>query len=613
VSSALITRLKGHRVVILIVFDALTWCLALMVFTVLRYDLAGATASAADFAYASAFVVIAQIVLGAVCRLHQGRTAAGSFEDFVLLSGVTLSAGALLAVVNAFGPEQWLPRTVPIAATFLALMAQGAGRAAWRRVLEREMERGDHPDGQRTLIVGVGDAGRQLLHSMLRDRQGTYVPVGFVEDDPQMRNRRVRGVPVVGSTSDLLRVVEATGATAAVLAMPSAGPDVVRRISRLALEAGLAVKVLPGISELIGGQVGISDIRDIDVADLLGRHQVEIDVPSIAGYVTGKRVLVTGAGGSIGSELCRQIDRYAPAELIMLDRDESALHGVQLSLRGRALLDSPEVVLADIRESRFLLELFQERKPEVVFHAAALKHLPMLEQYPGEAIKTNVWGTLSVLDAARAVGVERFVNISTDKAANPCSVLGYSKRLAEGLTSTAATEADGTYLSVRFGNVLGSRGSVLTTFAAQIADGGSVTVTHPDVTRYFMTVQEAVQLVIQAAAIGRPGEALVLDMGNPVRIADVAQQLIDLAHSDVRIVYTGLRGGEKMHEDLLATDEPDRRPFHPKVSHVSVPGLDRDLAHELDPWAGGDRIRATFADLCHRLGDSPAHHVGPAR
>jgi len=316
-------------------------------------------------------------------------------------------------------------------------------------------------------------------------------------------------------------------------------------------------------------------------------------------------VLVTGAGGSIGSELCRQIHRFGPAELIMLDRDETALHGVQLSLHGRALLDSPDVVLGDIRDIQFVTRLFEQRRPDVVFHAAALKHLPMLEQYPGEAVKTNIWGTLSVLDAAKSVGVERFVNISTDKAANPCSVLGYSKRLAEGLTASAAHDADGTFLSVRFGNVLGSRGSVLTTFAAQIEAGGPVTVTDPSVTRYFMTVQEAVQLVIQAAAIGRDGEALVLEMGQPVRIADVAQQLIDLADSEARIVFTGLRHGEKMHEDLFSDDEPDDRPVHPQVSHVGVPRVMGPDVLMLDAWAPPKDVVNELEHACERMLERP--------
>jgi FlaA1/EpsC-like NDP-sugar epimerase len=294
---------------------------------------------------------------------------------------------------------------------------------------------------------------------------------------------------------------------------------------------------------------------------------------------------------------------------MMLDRDESALHAVQLSLRGRALLDSPELILADLRDEQGIKVIFAERRPQVVFHAAALKHLSLLESYPGEAVKSNVWGTQTVLEAATAVGVERFVNISTDKAANPTCVLGYSKRITERLTAYASRASDGTYLSVRFGNVLGSRGSVLTAFAAQIAAGGPITVTDPDVTRYFMTVQEAVQLVIQAAAIGRDGEALVLEMGQPVRIAQVARQMAEQAEAPVDIVYTGLRPGEKLHEELFGEGERDIRPLHPLISHVAVPTLSPGEARLLAPYADPDQLTKGLAELCagRHAGRGPAH------
>ncbi|MBN9620171.1 MAG: polysaccharide biosynthesis protein, partial [Actinobacteria bacterium] len=324
----------------------------------------------------------------------------------------------------------------------------------------------------------------------------------------------------------------------------------------------------------------------LDVEDVIGRRPVDTDVRSIAQYVTGRRVLVTGAGGSIGSELCRQLHRYGPAELIMLDRDESALHAVELSIFGRALLQSPEIVLVDIRDHAALNDVFVEHQPHVVFHAAALKHLPLLERYPHEALKSNVYGTLNVLRAAEANGVEHFVNISTDKAANPTSALGHSKRLAERLTAWFAARSDGPqFLSVRFGNVLGSRGSVLHAFAAQIEGGGPVTVTDPDVSRFFMTIPEACQLVIQAGAIGRGGEALVLDMGEPVKILDVASRMVAMSGKEVEIVFTGLREGEKLHEELLGDDDGlGERPLHPLISHVTVPPLDpSDIPTQ--PWS----------------------------
>jgi FlaA1/EpsC-like NDP-sugar epimerase len=330
---------------------------------------------------------------------------------------------------------------------------------------------------------------------------------------------------------------------------------------------------------------------------------VTTDVASVREHIAGKRVLVTGAGGSIGAELCRQLYQLEPAELIMLDRDESALHAIQLALHGRAMLDSDETVLADIRDERRVREVFARFRPEIVFHAAALKHLPLLERWPAEALKTNVWGTLTVLQAAADHGVQSFVNISTDKAARPECVLGYSKRITERLTAHTSVRTGGAYLSVRFGNVLGSRGSVLTTLSAQVAAGGPITVTDPDVSRYFMLADEAVHLVLQAAAIGRAGEVLVLDMGEPVRIADMARRLATSTGREMDIVFTGLRPGEKLTEDLLGPGETDHRPYHPLISQVPVPALDPAEITGLDPDAHPDSIRRVLA----RHAGGPSH------
>jgi FlaA1/EpsC-like NDP-sugar epimerase len=318
----------------------------------------------------------------------------------------------------------------------------------------------------------------------------------------------------------------------------------------------------------------IENVRDPRISELLGRRPVSTGVEAVAGRFADRRILVTGAGGSIGAELCRQLHQFAPAELIMLDRDESALHEVQLALHGRALLDSDETVLADIRDAARVREVFERFRPQIVFHAAALKHLPLLERYPAEAVQSNIFGTQTVLEAAAACGAESFVNISTDKAADPVSVLGYSKKIAERLTAHMAGQADGTYLSVRFGNVLGSRGSVLGALSAQVRVGGPLTVTDPEVSRYFMTADEAVQLVLQAVVVGGSGEVLILDMGEPVRIADIARRLAARSSNPVDIVYTGLRPGEKLSEQLLGRDEVDHRPRHPLVRHVLAKPLD---------------------------------------
>ncbi len=512
-------------------------------------------------------------------RLHQGRYAVGTSDEFrglALALAPTAVVGCLVVLV---APGRLVPLSVPVIGAVLAFMLM----LGCRLMIRVQREGALRPRaGLPSLVFGAGEAGDQLIRSMLCDPESRYLPVGLLDDDPRKRHLRVRGVRMFGGREAIASAARQSGAEVLIIALPSADSALVRDLSQRATAAGLAAKVLPSASDLLSDRVGIRDIRDINIADLLGRRQIDTHVDDVAGYLTGKRVLVTGAGGSIGSELCRQIAGFRPAELMMLDRDESALHAVQLSMHGEAWLDQQEVLLADIRDGEALRVLFDQRRPQVVFHAAALKHVNMLEQYPAEAWKTNVVGTENVLEAATSVQVSHFINISTDKAAAPINVLGRSKRLAEQLTATYARRNAGRFLSVRFGNVLGSRGSVLETFAAQIARGGPVTVTDPEVTRYFMTIPEAVQLVIQAGAIGRRGEALVLDMGMPVRIADVAAALIAMEGRPIPIRFTGLRPGEKLHEDLFAAGEPDSRPFHPLISHVPVPPLQAGARGRVD-------------------------------
>lgn len=580
--------------------DAACWAIGLTVGTWFRYDWLLHPITWGGLGRCILIAVALQWTAGAFAQLYRGRYWVGSFDEIRCLSYVMVGVGWVVFLVDLIPTAPWIPRSVPLTGTLVALMLAVAARAAVRAYRERL----DRPgaSAQRVVIFGAGNAGRQLVRSMLGAASGGYVPVALLDDSQDLRHLRVSGIPVLGSRDDVGRVARARDASLLVIAVPSATAEMVRDVSRVAIDAGLGVKVLPSLSELFRDSVGVSDLRDLDLTDLLGRHQIETDVQSVAGYLQGKRVLVTGAGGSIGSELCRQIRNFGPAEILLLDRDESALHTVQLSLYGRALLDTPDVILCDIRDDDALRSVFSSRRPEVVFHAAALKHLPMLEQYPDEGWKTNVLGTLNVLEAASEAGVERFVNISTDKAANPVSVLGYTKRIAERLTAGVATDSDRPYLSVRFGNVLGSRGSVVIAFAEQIAAGGPVTVTHPEVSRFFMTIPEAVELVIQAAAIGRPGEALVLDMGAPVRIDDVARQLIDLADRQIPVVYTGLRNGEKLHEDLFGEGEADHRPLHRAISHVSVPTLpaDRVRAAGHQDAGGLRRLACITEDLAPR-------------
>lgn len=599
-------RLLSRRDFYRLAVDGVAWFLGMTFAALARFDFAiDAVAFWAVAGFALAATLL-QFVIGHFLHLYRGRYRYGSFDEVSGLSAAVISVGLILTAFDYFAIEdRSVPASTPLVGALVALILMFAVRYVWRYMLERSL-RPDESTATKVLIFGAGDGGTQVVQSMIRDPYSIYLPVGNLDDDPMLQNRRVSGVHVMGTRNDIGTAAGKTGATTLIIAIARANAALIRDVNAIASGAGLAVKVIPSVSEIIDGKITSADIRDINEADLLGRHQIETDLDAIAHTLRGKRVLVTGAGGSIGSELCRQIHRYDPAELIMLDRDESALHAVQLAMHGRAMLDDDSTVLADIRDEARLREVFEARRPEVVFHAAALKHLPLLEKYPAEAVKSNVWGTLTVLRAAQSIGVETFVNISTDKAANPVSVLGYSKRIAERLTAEIAAQTDGgKYLSVRFGNVLGSRGSVLTAFSSQIEVGGPITVTDPDVTRYFMTVQEAVQLVIQAAAIGRDGEALVLDMGEPVRIADVAEQLAAQSSDPIEIVYTGLRPGEKLDEDLFGDGEVDQRPVHPLISHVCVPPLAAPEALGMPVAAEPQLVKATLVSCC--FSDTATH------
>jgi FlaA1/EpsC-like NDP-sugar epimerase len=517
------------------------------------------------------------------------------------VAGTAATTAAILLVGLLPAGVRPVPASAPLVGGALALLFMLTARFTYRHRRDLAM-RPDVRSSNPVLLFGLGDAGQGLLRAMLSDPRGRYRPVGALDDDPDKRDLRIGGVRVLGGRRDVAEAVRRTGATTVIFSVANADAALIRQIREATLQTGAAFKVLPPVRDLVDHRITVTDVRDVQIGDLLGRRQVVADMQLSTNGLTGRRILVTGAGGSIGSELCRQVMKADPGELMMLDRDESALHALQMSLAGRALLDGPELILADLRDDEGIRRIIRERRPEVIFHAAALKHLTLLQRHPGEAVKTNVWGTLSVLDACRDVA--RFVNISTDKAADPISVLGYSKRITERLTAHAASRFPGTFLSVRFGNVLSSRGSVVTAFQRQIELGRPLTVTHPEVTRYLMTVQEAVHLVLQAAEIGRDGEALVLDMGEPVRIADLARQMAEQADSSVPIVYTGLRPGEKLHEDLFGTGETDARPLHPLVSHVTVPALDPMEVSGLDPYDDPEKVVAQLALLC-------AHPAGP--
>ena len=521
-------------------------------------------------------VSVVQAITGYIVGIYRRRWRYGSFDE---VKGLILSA--LITTIVLMGIRfldtsvDAFPRSAIIAGGIFGLFFTTASRYTWRLVRE-QLRRPSAHNSTKLIIYGAGEGGIQIVNTMLRNPNSMYLPVAFLDDNSKTHRLRISGVPVLGGRGEIAKVAQRTGASTLLIAIPTADSTVVGEIVELARQSKLEVKILPVVQSLDDREVDTADIRDLTDEDLLGRRRVKINLDEISQYLVNRRVLVTGAGGSIGSELCRQLVKFNPGELIMLDRDESALHEVQLSIYGRALLDTPQTVLADLRDKKAINEIFETRKPQVVFHAAALKHLPLLERYPHEAYQTNVLGTLTMLTAAQRAGVEIFVNISTDKAANPISVLGFSKRIAERLTAAFAfSSGPGKYISVRFGNVLGSRGSVLMSFRDQISKGGPVTVTHRGVTRYFMTISEAVQLVVQAGAIGQTGEVLVLDMGKPVNIHDVAEQLVKNSGKPIKIEVVGLRVGEKVHEELFADGETDERPRHPLISHVLVKAIDQ--------------------------------------
>jgi FlaA1/EpsC-like NDP-sugar epimerase len=557
--------------------DVASWALALAVIVGVRLDFSITDVQWASIVRYGLTAGALMVGLGYVTKFYRGRFLVGSFDEAL---GLALHIGTVAVVALLAAPVLYpgLPRSIPVLVPPMALLISAAGRYLFRVLRERTEGAPDTTTGvvmRNAIIYGAGDAGRQVARLVRNDPDLSFRVVGYVDDNQAKRHLRIQGIPVLGLGRNLGALAAEHDAHAVILAVPGAGGGLIGRVQEVADGADLELFLLPRVSELIGGRVAASDIRRVEIGDVLGRHQVSTDLSAIAGYLSGKRVLITGAGGSIGSELARQVHNFGPATLVMLDRDESALHSVQLAIYGHGLLDSPDTVLADIRDLDGLRKAFKEHRPEIIFHAAALKHLPMLERFPDEGWKTNVLGTLNMLRLSAEFGVEHFVNISTDKAADATSVLGATKRTAEQLTAWQAKQTGRPYISVRFGNVLGSRGSMLHTFNAQIAAGGPVTVTHPDVTRYFMTIPEACELVVQAGAVGRAGEVMVLEMGEPVKILDVARRMIALSGArNVEVVFTGLRTGEKLHEALFSEDEQAVATEHSMIRSVSVPPLD---------------------------------------
>jgi FlaA1/EpsC-like NDP-sugar epimerase len=523
--------------------------------------------------------------------------------------------GATVASVLAylffyFAPVHDLrvPRAVAVMDWLLLLGFVATSRMLARTLIERPGPGSLVARGREVIVVGAGDAGQLIVRELLKNRALGMTPTGLVDDDPRKRNMRLHGVRVIGVTAELPQLLRDNRPDELLIAIPSASGAARQRIVEFAREAGVPVKTLPALHELISGDVNLAgQIRPVQVEDVLGREQIEVDFASIASYLAGETVLVTGAGGSIGSELCRQIARVGPARLVLVENSEWALFEIERELMDRGLTAAVPV-LADAKDHTKMRQVFESYRPGVVFHASAYKHVPLLEANPVECVRNNVLATRVVADLAVEFEAARFVLISSDKAANPRNILGQSKAVCEWVVEAYGARDDvrTRFVAVRFGNVLGSSGSVVPIFRRQIEQGGPVRVTHPDMSRYFMTIPEAVSLVVQAGVIGGGGRVLVLDMGEPVKIIDLARNMIRLSGKepdvDVAIEFTGVRPGEKLHEELWNDGETVEPTEHPKImratrSPIDAPWLDEQLDDLERLVEGGETL-----DLVARLG-----------
>jgi len=501
-------------------------------------------------------------------------------ELLAICGAVTVSS--LIIFIYMFLTGSTLPRSVHVLSWFLNIGFIGASRLVLR--IMHYLRQKHSEQCAKVLIIGAGDAGAMIAREINHRYCTTKRLVGFIDDDQYKNKQRLFGVKVLGNRKDIRRIVSEHRIDEIIIAMPSAGGSTIREIIYECKKTKCALKTLPGIYELIDGDVTVQQLRNVEVEDLLGRDPVKLDVGKIAGYLKGKRVLVTGAGGSIGSELCRQIAKMSPKSLILLGKGENSIYEINSELKGKYKHLNLEPIIADVRDKERIHTIFAEIKPEVVFHAAAHKHVPLMESQPVEAVRNNIFGTKTVAEAADEFRVDAFVMISTDKAVNPTSVMGATKRVAELIIQNLSKKSNTKFVAVRFGNVLGSRGSVIPLFKKQIAKGGPITITHPDMQRYFMTIPEASQLVLQAGAMANGGEVFVLDMGKPVKIVDMANDLIELSglvpNKDIKLEFSGLRPGEKLFEELLTAEEGTASTKHQKIFMANLKVVDEEVLRQ---------------------------------
>lgn len=526
-------------------------------------------------------IILVRLLTFYFFRLYNRLWRYASVNELVgIVSAVTTSSIIISFYMFSMGAS--LPRSIPVISWLLIIGFVGLSRLFLRIVSEVRNRKA--AQCSRIIIIGAGDAGAMIARELHQRYYETKLLVGFIDDDQYKYKQRLFGVPVIGTRDDLMEMVVKHSIDEIIIAIPSLGGERLREIFRACRETKCVVKTVPGLYEVIDGQVSVEQLRNIDLEDILRREPVKLDLDQIAGYLKGKRILVTGAGGSIGSELCRQIAKMSPSHITLLGKGENSIYEIHQEMTAKYPSLSIEPVIADVRDKSRIVSVFSRLQPQVIFHAAAHKHVPLMEAQPAEAVRNNIFGTKTVAEAADRVNVEKFVLISTDKAVNPTSVMGATKRVAEMIIQNMNKISNTNYVAVRFGNVLGSRGSVIPLFKKQIAKGGPITITHPDMQRYFMTIPEASQLVLQAGAIAKGGEVFVLDMGKPVKIVDMACDLVELSglvpHRDISIKFTGLRPGEKLFEELLTAEEGTTSTKHEKIYVANLKVADEEIMQQ---------------------------------
>ena len=568
-------QIKNPKTYLMIFSDVLIFALSIIISYLFRFEFSLSPFYIQQIKTVLLWIIPLKIIVFLFSGVYRGMWRYTSIRDFWLLArACLLSTLLILAVILYMGDFQGYSRAIFIIDGVLTFLLIGgklmAIRSYFAGYANPKTREGLFPKVtyKKVLIIGAGAAGEKILREIIENYQLPYKVVGFIDDDPDKKGRSIHGIPVLGDVDNLPDILEKENVQEILIAIPSASGEQIRHVVEACQKCAVSYKIVPGIGDLIDGRVSVKALRDISYEDLLGRKPVQLDITGIRNYLDGKTVLITGCGGSIGSELCRQVIKYQPNSIILLDSSESNLFNIQMELQNEQYFHHCEAVLAHIQNRQLMNDIFKKYKPQVVFHAAAYKHVPMLEKNPWEAVFNNIVGSRMVMEMSLKHQVERFVLVSTDKAVRPTNVMGTSKRVTELIMQSL--QGNGTrFMAVRFGNVVGSSGSVIPLFRRQIEQGGPVTVTHPEINRYFMTIPEASQMILQAGAMGEGGEIFVLRMGTPVKISDMARDLIRLSGKepdvDIKIVFTGLREGEKLYEELITVGEDILPTGHEKV------------------------------------------------